>query len=169
MKKSGIIGVLIIIIFLLLAAGYAGGFLVYQEYKEKIAYFDEQNQLIRGKFSALQSNLESFNQALKEVVKSTEEERKETLSKIEGIKTDIQNWRNSYSSNVAKVERKIESIKNDIKDWQSRYTSAVAEVKQRIKNLKSELESWKKGQEAAKEVDLGEITVEKKGQEKKEE
>ncbi len=139
MKSQGIMIILVIIMLILLAGSDVVGYFVYKEYKEKIAYFDEQNQLISNKFADLGRGLEGVRFTLEDIVNSSGAERKRVFSRINDLREDIKNLQDEYAIIVTDLREQIRSLKGDVKSGEK---------------------------ENPKRVELGEISVEKSGTKK---
>ncbi|MFC1666294.1 hypothetical protein ACFL0P_00290 [Candidatus Omnitrophota bacterium] len=168
MKSAKIIITLLIVVVLAsIAAGYAAGFFVYRQYKEKAVYFDKQVQLTMDKFGGIESNLDELYSALDK----GKMERENALSKIEKIKEDLQGWKKGYGATLSglrnaiddlKVDRlrmAVEGLKGDINDFKMTmqdFDLKLDEYRGKTVNLRADGEN-------VKSVDLGKISVRKRG------
>jgi len=100
------------IMFTLIAVGYLLGYGSYAEHTEKLNNLELQNQFISTKHLSLQKNVIILTSALEDLKTANRRERKEILSKIEGITGEIQNWRNEYNTFLNSIKEGIDNLTN---------------------------------------------------------
>src|SRR4030042_136648 len=99
MKNANtIIALLIFLIVISIAAGYAAGFFVYREYQQKTAYLERQAE---DKFGKVEDNLRNLYITLENTVDENKVEREKALAVIEEIKGGIEEWKRGYASTIA--------------------------------------------------------------------
>lgn len=112
MKKPRVSFVCGAIMFFLIAVGYILGYGSYVECTQKLNNLELQNQFISAKHLSLQKSLIILNSSLKDLKTANRRERKEILSKIEGITGEIQNWRNEYNTFLNRIKEDINNLAN---------------------------------------------------------
>ena len=131
MKKDIVIIMLIGVLFVLVAGSIVASFSFYKEYKDKVDYLEQQNMSGKSKVEGLEAKLDNFKTTIDDVssqiknysdnIKSiqdtvvlSEGERKDLISKLEGMKKDLQSWQKDYSSTVIDIRQSVMSLKDSI-------------------------------------------------------
>ena len=148
--KEKVIMIVGIVFFALLVLNIATVFYFYQQYSAKINTLDRQNWLTKVKvenleksadgFKSAMENMDSQYKALENTVNLSETNTKTLSSKLQGIKSDMESLHNKYSSTLLDV----------------------TDISQKTAMLKADIEQLKK--DAARNVDLGKISVEGESQ-----
>ncbi len=137
MKKPRLSFIWGMIMFILVAGIYAGGYLFYKDYTEKVAHFVSQNKYINGyiarKSSTLQNNLRKLESTLDELKTANTREQKRILTRVDTITEEIQEWKDEYTTSLDEIKEN--------------YSSSVERLQTNIEQLKN--------------IDLGEISVKK--------
>ena len=148
MKKDIIIIALMGVLFLLVVGSILGSFTFYKEYKDKIEYLDQQNQMGKSKVEGLESKVDSFKSTIDDI-------SAQAKSYTDNIKT-IQNTVTLSEEERKSLLAKVEEMKKDLQGWQKDYSTTVIDIRQSMLSLKDELDKiGSKG----KPVELGKITV----------
>ncbi|MBU4313108.1 MAG: hypothetical protein KJ706_10400 [Candidatus Omnitrophica bacterium] len=163
---KNVITLLIIIILISIAAGYGAGYFVYQDYKQKTAYFDEHTQLTLNKFSELETNLKELYSNFESSIDENSVERKKVLSRIESMNEDIQEWKEGYNAVVSEIKGTIEEMKVDkltrmvenLQDDVDEFELAVQDLNLKLDDANG---STVTKQRDGGSVDLGRISVHK--------
>lgn len=112
MKKPRVSFVCGAIMFTLIAVGYLIGYSSYVEHTQKLNNLELQNQFVSSRHLSLQKSLIILNSALEDLKTANRRERKEILSKIEGITGEIKNWRNEYNTFLDSIKEDINNLTN---------------------------------------------------------
>jgi len=138
MKKPRLSFIWGIIMFLLMAGIYAGGYLFYTDYTQKVNYFISQNQYIAKKNSGLQSNLRKLENVLENLKTANTRQQKRILAEVDKITGEIQEWKNEYDASLEEMKQG--------------YSASIDKLQISIEELQK--------------IDLGKISVEKDIKEK---
>ncbi len=134
MKKPRISLIWGVVMFVLIAAAYAMGYLFYEEYTQQMAYIAAQNQSAIKHQAALQDSLRKLEVALTDLQTASRRDRKDILAKIDTINAAIRKQQDEYNATLTRI--------------QDEYNTSLDQVKADIiTNLER--------------VDLGKISVEK--------
>lgn len=153
-----IITSLIVIILISIAAGYGAGYFVYQDYKQKTAYFNEHAQLTLERFAKLESNLGELYSNFENSIDESNVERKKVLSRIESINQDIQEWKDGYKVTISDIKGTMEEMKiGKLTRMVENLQGDIDEFELAVQDLNLKLEDT-----SGKSVDLGRISVRKK-------
>ena len=163
---KNIIVLLIVVVLASIACGYAAGFIVYKDYKQKAAYFDEQAQQSLDKFSKLEGNLKDIYITLESTIDENKIDRKGLLSAMEEVKKDIKSWERGYGIALTELKESMENLKVE------RLTRIVENMQDDISGFKMKIQDLElKLDESAgrarvhvqdgKDIDLGRISVKK--------
>lgn len=160
---NAIIGLLIFLIIISIAAGYTAGFFVYRDYREKTACLEKQAE---DRFGKVEDSLKDLYISLEKTMDENSIERKKALVVIEGIKEDIEAWKRGYASTIAELGKTIENLKVE------RLTNMVENLQDNIEEFRMTMQDLELKVEEAGEkitgsktdpnsIDLGKISVKK--------
>lgn len=153
--KRGLV-IWIIIVFILIAGGYALGFFFYTDYKEDL---DKYTHFTIEKFEEAKNDLKGLTTIFENARDKNEIEKEKLLSEIARIKEEAQNLKNEYKASLSELKRTIEDLGIDT------LTRKVENLQDNVDGFKLTLQDLKLKEEAMS-VDLGKISV---GEEKKRE
>ena len=161
MNNPRVVVILLIGIFGLLALGFINDFFVYEEYKNKVNGLVSENEVLKGKFLYLESDLGMYKVTLEELAIVNNANQEETLARIGNIQKDIQKWQDGNTPIMAEVRKNLERISGDIQKWYSEYNSALGELNKKIGDFSDKL-ALQKQEDDIKNVNLEDIIVESK-------
>ena len=137
MKKDILFIALIGVLFVLVAGSIVASFSFYKEYKDKMDYLEQQNMSGKSKMEGLEAKLDNFKstvddissqvkgysdniKAIQNTVNLSEEERALLMSKLEGMKKDLQGWQKDYSSTVIDIRQGMMVLKDSFDTMESK-------------------------------------------------
>lgn len=154
MKLQKTVMSLIIVLFVMTLAGIGAGAYFYKQYREKVDYFEQQNQYTQAQLRGMEQTLDKFKISL-EGLHSKFKEFVNNLNTMEG------EWKEFTSRNAEGNQQilvSIDTMRTQIEAWQSEYSNSLRTLQETLTNLKNQIGM---AQEGAKHVELGEIAVEK--------
>ncbi len=147
-----IITIIAISISISIIAGYAAGFFVYREYKQKTAHLDEQARSTMDKFGELDVNLKELYVSIENTVSENKMEREGLLAAIEKIKGYLKEWERGYRTTLSELKGEIEDLKI------GRLTRMVEKLQDEVDDFKMKMQDLELKDEM-EGVDLGKISV----------
>jgi chromosome segregation ATPase len=140
---------MVLTVLVLVAFGVAmyRGISFYQEYKNKMASIEDQNNYIK-------SQLDDFSKNITEL-KDTLGGLDSRISKT-GDMQSINDRLTSGENELKNATAQIDSIKKEVQDWQQGYSSRLEELQAKVSELKSSIEARGKAT-----IDLGKVAIEK--------
>ncbi|NQT74927.1 MAG: hypothetical protein HQ566_00220 [Candidatus Omnitrophica bacterium] len=149
---KSIITIIAISVVISIIAGYAAGFFVYREYKQKTAYLDEQARSTMDKFGELEGGLKELYVSIENTVSENKMEREDLLSAIEKIKENLKEWERGYRTTLSELKGEIEDLKI------GRLTRMVEKLQDEVDDFKMKMQDLELKDEV-EGVDLGKISV----------
>src|SRR3989338_605436 len=101
--KRGLV-IWIIIVFILIAGGYALGFFFYTDYKEDL---DKYTHFTIEKFEEAKNDLKGLTTVFENARDKNEIEKEKLLSEIAVLKEEAQNLKNEYKASLSELKRTI--------------------------------------------------------------
>lgn len=151
MRGQKIVTVLLVILFLIVGATIGGGLYFYKEYKNKTEYFEQQNRFTKRQLEQLDRSLNNFKLSLEELTSQFKDYVKNLDAMEDKLSSSLKENKNILSV--------IGEMREKMQNWEQTYTSSLDELKDKIENLRAQVGLSSKV--ATKEVELGEISVEK--------
>ena len=151
--KGKIMTVLGVIFFALVVLNTITVLYFYKHYNENIDAINQENSLTRTKLETLEKDSESFKNTV------------ETInSQVKGYEQNIlvlENRLNSAESGANDLISKLQKVKTDVEDWQTKYGAAIDQVSE----LKTTMDKLAADMEAIRRmnVNLGKIAVQQQG------
>ncbi|MFC1666395.1 hypothetical protein ACFL0P_00795 [Candidatus Omnitrophota bacterium] len=116
MKESRITTAIIIVMFIALVGSYVAGFLIYKDYRKKVALFDRQIRFSRNRFIESQNELGKLYSRLTDIENSSKKERGTILSKINNLEYSIKTWQNEYTTALSNIAGKVDLGEISVKE-----------------------------------------------------
>ncbi|MBU0759128.1 MAG: hypothetical protein KKC66_03305 [Candidatus Omnitrophica bacterium] len=170
MKKKGntIVGVLILIILVSIAAGYGAGYFVYKDYKRKTAEMETQAE---KKYGKIQEDIKGFYVKLENTMDENRMERAKFLAYIEKTKEDLKGWERGYRQSLADLKDEIEGLKIDrlshmvenMQDDVAGFRMSIQDLDLKLDEVRGVAADMKNLREQDLGIDLGKIFVGKDG------
>jgi chromosome segregation ATPase len=130
------------VVFILLAINIVTSLYFFKQYKENLNYFDQQNWLTRVKLENMEKTMEGYKgtienlntqftnyaeniSSLDKKIGAGEEDRKDMLTKIEAIKSDIQGWQKSYNNILNEIKERTDILKTNVEQLAKGITEQV--------------------------------------------
>lgn len=151
MKGQKVVITLLVILFLITGAVVAGGLYFYNEYKDKVGYFERQNRYTKMQLEQLDKSLNDFKLSLDNLNSQITDYVKNLKVMENKLNLSLQKNKDIFSI-IGELREKIQS-------WEKNYASSLEELRGKIENLRSRMELSSK--ESTKEVELGKISVKK--------
>ncbi len=162
----------IIVLFALLVGTYIIGYFIYQDYRERTAYLDEQAQFAMDRFRELEEDMKDIDVALLNATDENKIEMRKVLSQMESMQEIMKDWKAGYNKAVSDLKGEISDLK-------------VSRLRRRMEKLQGEIDGFRMAmqdwdlkiyddnraltyKEGIEGVDLGKISVKKKKDDKRE-
>ncbi|MBU1147769.1 MAG: hypothetical protein KKD11_05390 [Candidatus Omnitrophica bacterium] len=157
-------GLLTMVIFFSIGAGYVAGYFVYTDYKERTAYLDSQARFAIGKFEDMEKDLKKLYITLQNTADEGKIETKKVLSRIETIKEDISEWESGYKTTVSNLRGDIDDLKVDkLTRMVERLQRDINGFKMRVQDMDLKIDEASGNalgiRKEAINIDLGKISV----------
>ena len=160
-------GLLMMVIFFSIGAGYVAGYFVYTDYKEKTAYLDSRTKFAIGKFKKMEKDLKKLYIALENTADESKIETRKVLSRLEAINEDIGEWKSGYKTTVSKLRGDIDDLKVDkLTRMVDRLQRDINGFKMRVQDMDLKIDEARGTspgiRKEAINIDLGKISVGKR-------
>ncbi|MDP8229891.1 MAG: hypothetical protein P9L93_02180 [Candidatus Gorgyraea atricola] len=157
-------GLLTMVIFFSIGAGYVAGYFVYTDYKEKTAYLDSRTRFAIDKFKEMEKDLKKLYIALENTADENKIETRKVLSRLEAIKEDIGEWKSGYKTTVSQLRGDIDDLKVDkLSRMVKRLQRDINGFKMRVQDMDLKIDEARGNspgiRKEAINIDLGKISV----------
>ncbi len=164
-KGKGLL-VSVVILFLLLVISIGAGFYFYTEQARKFENFTQDYKFTKKKMVNMQkamdnflTELSTFNSTLNVLHRQSGKYSKD-LYAMTGDLYAMKERLKINQVNKEKILSRIEKIDKSIENWRVFFTNSLSEVMDKVEDLKTGMD-FTKEEKILKEIDLGEISVDK--------
>ncbi|MBU1852792.1 MAG: hypothetical protein KJ957_01950 [Candidatus Omnitrophica bacterium] len=160
MENKKITVILLAIIAGLITAGYAVGFFIFMDYRQKTIYLDKQTQVAIERFEAIESSLQKLSMNLENTIDKNRLQKEDLLAEIEVIEGEMHDWKNGCGTILSEIKGQIDELEID------RLTRRVENIQDDINKFKTEIQDLDlkiddTRRDVKFNVDLGKISVKK--------
>ncbi len=157
-ERKGVV-VVVFFLFMFLLAGIIFVTYFYFQYQKNVSYLSHQWQLSEKRLSKMQKSIDKITQDLNKInttVLTLNKRLGDYIDKLAILESEF----NLRTTEAEKLSFQIKKIKEDMDNWRKVYSDTLSEVIEKLLSLKEQLKEVE-GNKPSKEINLGEIAIER--------